>query len=178
MCKLRRPFLVHLAALRVLLAHHAGVDETVKMHGKRNIIIPLISQTVGIPAVAQIEGIQQLQRRIHRLLAVFASRPLQPQIGQHNEEPPIVRRQIKPVDLQEPAVQIASFRLGERSPNALRSQAQRQANGRHLHKALIHMARIAPVFPVLRICAMTDAVHIYVPQRRIPSACGQRHQSP
>ena len=47
--------------LRVILFHNYGIDQTVEMDSKGNIVILLSGISVPVPPFAQVEGLQSLQ---------------------------------------------------------------------------------------------------------------------
>ena len=99
LCEFHGSRLVFFCPLRVIFLHNHGVDQTVKMNGKGNIIIFLSGISVLIPAFTQIEGLQSVQIFLKHLGTVTASHLFHGNVHQYCKEDPVAHRQRMLIDL-------------------------------------------------------------------------------
>ena len=91
--------LVFFCPLRVILFHNYGIDQTVEMDSKGNIVILLSGISVPVPALTQIEGLQSIQIFLKHLRAVMASHLFHGNVHQYGKEDPVADRQRMLIDL-------------------------------------------------------------------------------
>ncbi|MNC52821.1 hypothetical protein D3C75_1021910 [compost metagenome] len=116
------------------------------MDGEGNVIILLRPQSVGIPAIPQIEGFVLGHGFFHPLRAVGPAYMLQGQISDDVEILPIVLRERIQVNLPQPFRQMGPALFRQWLPQLLRNQEQSITDGGHLHHPLILVLQIAPIF--------------------------------
>ncbi|MNV73327.1 hypothetical protein D3C71_1664680 [compost metagenome] len=108
------------------------------MHSKSNIIVSLIGQPVGIPAITQVVGINLLQIIIHYLLIVGQSDFLKAHIHKNREHQPVIRvRTIHMIDLVQPVIYLHFLNITQRLPQLMRRKSKPQSQHSLFHHTLV-----------------------------------------
>ena len=152
-----RPFPDPAAALRILPFHDRRIQQAVEMESPQGVIIPL-GRIVKIPAVRCIMALHQVHVFPHPLLIHRQSVLQESDVHQDAEKAPVILRHIVQVNLVQPAVQILTLLPAQRFQEIFRSKAQSAPDDCHLHHPLIAVPDFSPVFRMLRIRPVDQAL--------------------
>ena len=166
-------------ALRVPLAHEPGIHHAVVVKGPQGVVVPL-GRLVVVPAVAAVVALQCVQVSLQPLFVGGQSHVQKATVHQHPEEQPVVLGHFIMIDLVQPAVQVAAGGLRQFIIKALGNHAQGHAHHGHLHHPLVEGADVTPIFRVVGVHAVDDALPPQGPVffRLRALAREHRHQRP
>src|SRR5699024_4388173 len=108
---------VALTAPGIFFFTERNINQGIKMHGKRNIVISLRRRAVRVPAVSQIKFIEPRKVFLQPFLAVIFSYVSEPAVDQDAEKAPIVVRHFILVDLPQPVCKSRSLLPAQRFPH-------------------------------------------------------------
>ena len=183
LAKLGRAVPVERRAGGVALSGKHAVEHGVILDGPGVVVILLgldVRRAVRVPAVGDVPFIDL--GHVSGGAGHIAGHPdrVERQIDEHAEQQPVAAGQVMVVDRIEPLGQIGLFGVGQRLPNALRRLQDRAGQRGHLHKELVIIVRVAPVFGALGVGAAGQTLAVDAQEVIRPAAArpewGQRPQ--